>query len=336
MVNEVTTRKSFQPTTIDEAMRFSDILSKSSMVPKEYQGKPANTLVAIQWGMELGLAPMQALQNIAVINGKPSVYGDALIALVRADSRCRGVSEHIEGQGDDMTAVCVIKRANGNEVEEIKRTFSVGQAKQARLWGKQGPWSQYPERMLQHRARGNAIRDGFPDVIKGLITAEEAQDFQPPKDITPAQKPVEPPKLEQLTAPKPAPKPKPKLEPKAEEKKLDVKSAFDAAISRAEEAFVPGEDDTPLMEYELVIPNKPPEFFETPETFSERYNDLMLAMRRADKLAPATRRTKLKELEQANDVSLSLLPLDLSKELQEKRLQYNKGLSLEEKEQGNG
>ena len=69
----VTGRKTLQPQTMDEAMKFSEVISKSGLVPKEYQGKPANCLVAIQWGMELGLAPLQALQNIAVINGKPSL-----------------------------------------------------------------------------------------------------------------------------------------------------------------------------------------------------------------------------------------------------------------------
>ncbi len=310
MTNVVTTRKSLQPQTMDEAMRFAEVISKSAMVPKEYQGKPANTLVAVQWGMELGLAPMQALQNIAVINGKPSVYGDALLAMVRADSRCRGVQEYVEGKGDDMMAVCIIKRAHGDEIEEIKRTFSVGQAKQARLWGKQGPWQQYPERMLQHRARGNAIRDGFPDVIKGLVTVEEAQDMEP-RDVTPTQAPVQAPKLEDLA--KTAPK----------------------QVEAVEVVPEPVDDDTP-KDFEMAIPGKEAKYFETAEEFADAYNDLMLAVRRADKLAPATRRTKLKELEQANEISLDRLSPELREELKEKRLQYNKGLSLEQKEGADG
>jgi len=76
----------FAPATMDEAMKFSEMLARSSMVPRQYQGKPEDVLVACQWGREIGLAPMQALQNIAVINGKPSVYGDAAMALVQASS----------------------------------------------------------------------------------------------------------------------------------------------------------------------------------------------------------------------------------------------------------
>ncbi len=193
--NIVQSRTSLVPTNLGEAMEFSKVLSQSAMIPRDYQGKPANVLVAVQWGMELGLAPMQALQNIAVINGKPSVYGDALLAMVRADTRCRGVKERIEGKGDDRVAICTIFRMHiDGDVEEIERSFSVSDAKQANLWGKPGPWKMYTERMMQHRARGNAIRDAFPDVIKGLITVEEAQDYPAEKPV----KSVQPPKLEEL------------------------------------------------------------------------------------------------------------------------------------------
>ena len=72
-----TNNKGFAPATLTEAIQFSEMLANSSMVPKAYQGKPQDILVCVHWGYEMGLAPMQALQNIAVINGKPSVYGDA-------------------------------------------------------------------------------------------------------------------------------------------------------------------------------------------------------------------------------------------------------------------
>ncbi|GAM51610.1 hypothetical protein [Mycoavidus cysteinexigens] len=63
------------PRSLDEVMKFAELMASSSIVPKEFIGKPGNILVAIQWGMELGLKPMQAMQNIAVINGRPSLWG---------------------------------------------------------------------------------------------------------------------------------------------------------------------------------------------------------------------------------------------------------------------
>jgi hypothetical protein len=180
------------PQNMTEAMEFSKILATSNMVPAAYKGKPQDILVAIGWGYEVGLQPMQALQNIAVINGKPSVYGDAALALVKADSRCAGVKEWIEGEGDDMTAHCLVKRRYNEDMEETVATFSVMDAKQARLWGKQGPWQQYPKRMLAMRARGFAIRDAFPDAMKGMITAEEAQDYPTQtRDVTPKANPLD-------------------------------------------------------------------------------------------------------------------------------------------------
>jgi len=78
---------------------------------------------------------------------------------------------------------------NGKEIE-TRRTFSVKDARLAGLMNKAGPWKQYPKRMLQMRARGFAIRDAFPDALKGVITYEEASDLGSEggsiKDITPA------------------------------------------------------------------------------------------------------------------------------------------------------
>ena len=171
------------PTNITEALEYSKMMASSSMVPANFKGKPADVLVAVQWGYEVGLPPMSALQNIAVINGKPSIYGDAALALITSHKQYGGHKEWIEND----TAYCVIKRKVGDEVVETKQSFSEKDARLAKLWGKQGPWTQYPERMLQMRARGFAMRDSFPDALKGVITVEEAQDIPNPgmKDITP-------------------------------------------------------------------------------------------------------------------------------------------------------
>jgi len=184
-----TNQRGFAPATLTEAITFSEMLANSNMVPKAYQGKPQDILVCVQWGMEMGLAPMQALQNIAVINGKPSVYGDAMMALVQASTVCQDVEEYFEGEGTpNPVAVCIASR-KGRKPVTVK--FSVEDAKRAGLWGKQGPWTAYPKRMMQMRARGFALRDAFPDVLKGLISVEEANDYpdeakpRQTKDITP-------------------------------------------------------------------------------------------------------------------------------------------------------
>ena len=168
------------PTNMTEAMEFSKFLATSTHIPKDFQGNPNNILVAIQWGYEIGLAPMQALQNIAVINGRPSLWGDSMIAVCKAHPDWRGISEtYIE---EEDKAVCLVKRNVHGEIEETRSEFSYKDAQRANLTNKPGPWKNYPKRMLQLRARGFALRDAFPDAIKGLITAEEAIDYPEKKD----------------------------------------------------------------------------------------------------------------------------------------------------------
>lgn len=158
--------------TFDEAMRWASLISKSDLCPKDCRGKPADVLIRIEFGKRLGLSPMQALCNIATINGKPSVYGDVLMSLCLSSPICEKIRETFDEQ--KMTATCTVKR-RGEDPQS--RTFSVQDAKLANLWGRPGPWTQYPKRMLQMRARAWALRDVFADLLGGIYFAEEAQDI---------------------------------------------------------------------------------------------------------------------------------------------------------------
>ena len=171
-----------QPTSFSELQTYAQLIANSSFCPKAMKGKAGDVLIAIQMGGEVGLSPVQALQNIAVINGRPSIYGDAAMALVQAHPACEDVVESFDE--DTMTATCIVTRKGQ---KPHTSTFSRKDAEKAHLWGKQGPWTEYTRRMLQMRARGFALRDKFPDALKGLITQEEAQDY--PK-VTIAEKPV--------------------------------------------------------------------------------------------------------------------------------------------------
>lgn len=169
------------PRDINEALQMANMLSDSQMVPKQYQRKPQDTLVAMMMGAELGLNPIQALQNIAVINGKPAIYGDALLALVQSHPKFGGHEESFDDA--TMAATCAVWRTGDSSKHCV--TFSQRDAEQAGLWKKAGPWSQYPKRMLMWRARGYALRDKFADALGGLITVEEARDIPEERDITP-------------------------------------------------------------------------------------------------------------------------------------------------------
>jgi len=164
------------PRSFDELWKFADMASQTELVPKQYQGKPAAIFIASQWGLNLGMHPIVAVQNICVINGRPSIYGDMMIALVRASGKLEYMVESWDGTS--QAAICKIKRVGEPEVVEA---FSLEDAKKAGLLGKSGPWSTYPKRMAKFRARGFALRDTFADVLGGLISAEEAADM--PREV---------------------------------------------------------------------------------------------------------------------------------------------------------
>lgn len=160
----------FSAKNLEHYMRVADMMAKSTMVPKGLIGKPADILICMDMGNQLGIPFMQALQDIAVINGRPSLYGDGLLAVVQGHKDY----EWIEETSTSSEATCTIKRRN-HEPHTV--VFTVDDAKKAKLWNKAGPWSEYPQRMLQMRARGFAIRDIFADALRGVKIAEEAQDY---------------------------------------------------------------------------------------------------------------------------------------------------------------
>jgi hypothetical protein len=282
----------FAPQTMTEAIDFSNMLSKSTMVPKAYQNKPEDVLVAVQWGYELGLAPLQALQNIATINGKPSVYGDAAMALVQNSPVCEDVKEYFEGEGtSNPIAVCVAKRKNRTEV--ISK-YSVEDAKRAGLWNKQGPWTQYPKRMLQMRARGFALRDAFPDVLKGLITVEEAQDY--PEDTPVAQAP----QIKHANPLDAIP-----TVSVSEPEVLDIPAAECSENTTVEVAEPAAEPIQPPGTYKLNIPGKPSELHEGMTAWMDRYNEM------ADKVARSrlAKELKIQKIGEFNTLNADVLKM---------------------------
>lgn len=164
-----------QPQSMEEVYRFAKTITESDLCPKDYKNKPGNAIVAIQMGAEVGLQPMAALQNIAVINGRPSMWGDGLLAVCLADG---SVSVQESFDNETVTATCVVSRVRANGATQVTtQTFSKNDAERAQLWKKVGPWTQYPKRMLQMRARAFALRDACADLIRGMQSAEEVSDI---------------------------------------------------------------------------------------------------------------------------------------------------------------
>lgn len=169
------------PANFSQARELSEMVAQSGFAPEDYRGKPQDCLMAMMAGNEVGLGPMASLQNIAVINGRPSIWGDAALALVKSSADFEWIKEWIDDES--QTAYCKVKRRGE---DPVVRSFSWEDAKRAGLAGKKGPWQTYPKRMMQMRARSWAIRDVWPHVLKGLSIAEEASDVpKKERDVSP-------------------------------------------------------------------------------------------------------------------------------------------------------
>jgi len=179
--------KPLLPRSLKEALQLASLLSKSNLIPKGFEN-PEACLVGILYGMEVGLSPIAALQRMAIIDGRPTIWGDVALALVEASGLLIKIEERIEHTGivgnrkalnsqneadiiRSKTAICMVLRSGRSE--PITRSFSIEDAKRAGLWQKPGPWTDYPDRMLMMRARAFALRDAFPDVLMGLYFREE-------------------------------------------------------------------------------------------------------------------------------------------------------------------
>ncbi len=155
------------------AKRIAQSLAQSNLVPDAYRGRPNDCFIAINMGAELGMEPFQAIQSIAVIDGKPSIYGDGLIGLVRGSGKAEYIKEWLSEDGN--TAFCETKRKG--ESEPVRAQYSMGDAMLAGIDSRRN-WKKHPKRMLQMRARAYCLRDAYADVLKGLAAADEMYDHE--------------------------------------------------------------------------------------------------------------------------------------------------------------
>ena len=183
------------PKNFDEMWRFAILLHRSNLVPKGLN-TVEKVVVALQMGMEVGLTPMAAIQNIAVINGRPSMWGDAALALVFASDllddfeeiplfkpgstpmRNGLILEGYEGPAlDDGLCGFDVVALRAGKRSPVANRFTMADADRAGLRKKEGPWQEYPQRMLKMRARSWTLRDTCPDVLRGLWIREESMDL---------------------------------------------------------------------------------------------------------------------------------------------------------------
>lgn len=238
------------PTDAEGVFKVSQYLAKSDLVPKSFGQRPENVFAAIMYGREIGVSAMQALSNIAVVNGRPSVWGELATALVRQSGLCESLTYKFEGSGATLKCIATGKRKG--DTESHTETFSMEDAKVAGF-DKKDTYLKHPKDMLMWKALHRLFKFLWADVIKGISIREVADDIPmeevgtveieaPEKAAAPAQpaeKPEEPKKR--------GPGRPPKAEPTPEEKTTE------APPSPASEAIadIPGEspmEDAPAAD----------------------------------------------------------------------------------------
>lgn len=162
--------KSLMPQTFEERYKMASVLAKSGLIPNGLN-TPEKVCVALQWGLELGLSPMVAVNNIAVVNGKPTLSADIMHAICRHNPEYGGL-EWIEQS--DKVAELRLTRISGGVKEVTIGRYSIEDARNAGLLVKDN-WKKYPVRMLKHRALSYALRDAFPDALAGIYMPEEME-----------------------------------------------------------------------------------------------------------------------------------------------------------------
>ena len=156
MSNELSTKidnSYLSKENFEHYFRIANMMAKSDMVPKGYKDKPQDVLIALEMGRQLNLAPLQAIQNIAVINGKPALYGDAVLAVCSGHPDFEDISETPMKDKDQKTIgyTCAVKR----ETSVNCHTFFYNRASTSgRLVGEtRARGLLYPEKLIKMRAR---------------------------------------------------------------------------------------------------------------------------------------------------------------------------------------
>ena len=174
--------KAVELQNIGNAFALGELVVKAGFAPKG--STVESCVVAMIEGATIGLSPLQA---ISVVNGRPSLWGDALVAVVKGSPVYGGERiEWIKGGDEDGFGCRVTVWRKGDEENPTADQFTVADAKRAKLWDKEGPWKQYPRTMLKHRAVALAYRQAFADVLKGVRYAEEERDNAEPPEAAPA------------------------------------------------------------------------------------------------------------------------------------------------------
>lgn len=160
------------------AQRAAKCLASSSLVPKEYQGNLANTIVALNMAQRIGADPLMVMQNLIVIHGRPTWSSQFLIATFNSCGRFSPIRYEFSGEeGNDDYGCRAFAVDLATKDKLTGPLITIGLAKKEGWYGRNGSkWTSMPEMMLRYRAAAWFVRTTAPELAMGLQTAEEMHD----------------------------------------------------------------------------------------------------------------------------------------------------------------
>lgn len=149
-----------------DVRQLAEIISDTEFVPRGFRNRPAAIAAAILYGHEVGLPPMTALQQVQVIEGRPSITAEGQRGLALS------AGHEIEYGEVTSQSVTVRGRRKGSTTWHVV-TWTMEDARRAKLADKLN-WRTYPRAMLKARATAELVGDLFPEVLGGLAATEES------------------------------------------------------------------------------------------------------------------------------------------------------------------
>lgn len=163
---------------LEQAWKTAGFLSRTTLVPSDYQGRPENCLIALDLSNRSGMSPLTVMQNLYVVKGKPAWSGQFVIALVNSSGRyIKPLKPVFVGEKDTMSYGCYMETVGLDGKTVVGTTITMQMAKDEGWIDKAGSkWKTMPEQMLMYRAGAFFGRVHCPDVLYGLQTVEEVKD----------------------------------------------------------------------------------------------------------------------------------------------------------------
>lgn len=167
-----------QQITLQDQMAFAKAVCQSDIIPTVYRGKPANILVAVGYGAPLGLTPMQSLQDISVINGKPT----ASASFIASHVRMAGHKLRVKKDEKALSVTATIVRSDDPDYP-ISVTRDKAWAQQMGLLNKDN-YRKQPLTMLTWRAITAVAREACPEILYGVqYSPDELHDLDTNSDV---------------------------------------------------------------------------------------------------------------------------------------------------------